>query len=656
MSLSLRRFVFGSPLRTERAAHERLSIPLALPVFAADALSSVAYATEAILITLAEAKLHRSTFSISIPISIGIIVLILMVVVSYWQTIHAYPNGGGSYIVSKDNLGSTLGLIAAAALLVDYILTVSVSVAESVKAALAALSTVPSLSALENHRVVLCVVGILLVMLINLRGVRESGLAFAIPAYFFIAMMLLLVAVGFYRMFVLHALPLEPVSPPKMDPMLAMGETAGTLSIFLVLRAFSSGCAALTGIEAVSNGVQAFKKPEADNASKTLVILGVLLAIIFISLTFLADHYKIVPTDNQTTYGGTNGHEPVVSQVARAIFGTGLFYYFVQAATAMILFLAANTAFADFPRLSSILARDGYLPRYFANLGDRLAFNNGIMVLSFFAILFIVIFKGETHALLPLYTVGVFIAFTLSQAGMVVHWRKLNKPGLGMIINGFGCLITGVVFCVVFASKIWVPTEEATLFHIGSFKVQEGAWISFLLMGAIWQLFRVIKYHYVTTDARLAEIPEHASHPFKHTVIVLVGSRMHRGIVTALNYARSISPDAVAVHISLDAEHEQRLREQWEMHGGDTPLIVLDSPYRTLYRPLMEYLDAMDQTRNDDIITVVLPEFVPIKWWHTFLHNATGWSLRLRLFYRRNVVITSVRYYLEEEELSAKKA
>lgn len=646
MTIYWRRIFLGRPLRTERAAHERLPIPLALPIFASDALSSVAYATEAILIQLADAHLNRNLFSVSLPISIAIITLILMVVVSYVQVIFAYPGGGGSYVVAKNNLGEWAGLTAASSLLVDYVLTVAVSIAEGTAAALAALSHLgPSFQHLESHRVLICCALILVVMLLNLRGARESGFAFAVPSYLFIASMIGLICVGVFRT-LMGGHPVEAVAPPSITP---MDGPMGAVTVLLVLRAFASGCAALTGIEAVSNGVQAFKKPEARNASLTLVILGALLAFMFIGITYLANHYQIVPGEHLAAYGGVNRLEPVVSQVARATFGTSPFYYVVQASTAMILLLAANTSFAGFPRLASILAEDGFLPRYFANLGDRLTYNNGIIVLALMAIVFIAAFGGETHALLPLYTVGVFIAFTLSQAGMVSRWRKLGKAlSLSAIINAIGCAMTFLVLIVVTISKGWVRSPEATLFHIGDVPIQEGAWIAILLMGLQMWICKSIANHYRAVSAQLAIIPEGYDKPVKHTVIVLVPSRIHRGVIHALSYARSISPDAMAVHIMFDRTKEQDLRRSWEEHGGDMSLIILDSPYRSLIGPLMDYLDVADKVRNDDIITVVLPEFVPARWWHHFLHNASGWLLRLLLFYRRDIVITSIRYYLQE--------
>lgn len=642
MAFTLRRLFFGKPLRSDLAIHERLSIPFALPIFASDALSSVAYATEAILIQLADTHLNRRQFGISFPIAVGIVTLILMVVISYWQIINEYPTGGGAYIVAKDNLGERLGLLAASALLVDYVLTVAVSIAEGVAAAFSALDHVSLFHSLEIHKVIVCLLLTALVMLLNLRGTRESGFAFAVPSYLFIVSIFVLILWG-----VPHALlggkPVEAVAPASMSP---LGPVGG-ISLFLIMRAFASGCSALTGIEAVSNGVQAFRRPEARNASVTLGILGALLAFMFVGITYLANHYGIVPGTHLHDYGGVNSHETVVSQIARATFGLGIPYYVIQAATAVILLLAANTSFAGFPRLASILAQDGYLPKQFASLGERLAFNNGIIVLALLAGGFIVAFGGETHALLPLYTVGVFIAFTLSQAGMVVRWHRHGTHGLSFAINAVGCLITGLVFVIVLFGKFWVIAPEATLFRIGGIRIQEGAWIALLLMGAVYGMFRSINTHYLHVATQLADIPPGFDKPFRHTVVVLVPSRLHRGVILAMRYAESLSPTTVALHIAYDAASKPILTKEWKRYGGETPLIIIDSPFRALIGPLAEYLTALDKVYDDDIVTVVLPEFVPAQWWHRFLHNATAWLIRAYLFNRPDIVLTSVRYYLD---------
>ncbi len=634
MKFHLRRLLLGNPVRTEFAHEARLPILLALPIFAADALSSVSYASETILRQLRLLSIHPEQWRVALPISIAIVALILMVVVSYRQVIYAYPRGGGSYAVARENLGLSMGLVAASALLVDYVLTVAVSIADCVAQSFSALGTLGiSIDVLKPSKVIVCVLAVLLIMMVNLRGTKESGVAFAGPSYGFIAVIITLIIVGVIRLRTAGT-PLEQIATPLIpsDPK--------SVDWIILLRGFASGCAALTGIEAVSDGVTAFKKPEARNAVLTLAILGGFLAFMFIGVSYLAVGFNIGPSETET----------VISQIAKASFGTampgGIMYYAVQLFTALILFLAANTAFAGFPRLGSVLAEDGYLPRQLATLGDRLAYNNGIIFLGLVAIGFLIAFHGEAHALLPLYTVGVFIAFTLAQAGMVVRGLRTSpRPWPGIMVNGLGCIVTLVVLIVVTVSKFIV--YDPPLFAGRWFTLYEGAWMALMLMAVVIWLFVSISKHYKVTDAQLAVMPTETNHPIRHTVIVLVPTRIHRGIVTAINYARSISPDALAVHISFDRSHHGRLREAWELHGGDMPLIVLDSPYRSLVAPLMAYLDAAETVRDDDIITVVLPEFVPAKWWHHFLHNASGWLLRIKLHYRPDIVLTSVRYYLD---------
>jgi amino acid transporter len=634
MPFSFRRLVFGKPIRSEHAAHARLPIVLALPIFASDALSSVAYATETILRQFGTMHIRQEQYPAAIGISMAIIGLIAMVVFSYKQVIYAYDQGGGSYIVAKENLGLLMGLIAASALLVDYVLTVAVSIADCVAQSGSALHSVGGFWAdLFENKMLVAIVLVCIITLANLRGVRESGALFAGPSYGFIVVILTMIGYGVFRIS-MGASPVDTVA------MLPDDSATTSLDWLLLLRGFASGCAALTGIEAVSNGVQAFKKPEARNAFVTLAILGCLLAVMFIGITYLAVRFKIGPSEQET----------VVSQIARAVFGKempgGIMYYAVQLFTSLILFLAANTAFAGFPRLASILAEDGFLPRQLANLGERLAYNNGILVLGILASLFLIVFKGEAHALLPLYTIGVFIAFTTAQAGMVRRsWNMTPRPYFGLVINALGALVTFVVLCVVTASK-FIVREQHTLFGIPG--LYEGAWMAIVLMALVVFMFRAINRHYVVTDKQLAVIPDNYNDPVKHTVIVLVPGRLHKGVMQALNYARSISPDALGVHISFDEEREKKLRDAWNTYGGDTALLVLNSPYRSLIGPLMKYIDAAERVREDDIVTVVVPEFVPTKWWHNVLHNASGWLIRLRLYYRKDIVFVSVRYYLDE--------
>ncbi|MCS6776055.1 MAG: APC family permease [Chloroherpetonaceae bacterium] len=628
------RLMIGKPLRTEHAMHERLPIVLALPIFASDALSSVAYATETILRQFESMHIRATDWAIALPISIGIVTLIIMVVVSYWQVIFAYEKGGGSYMVARENLGLFMGLVAASALLVDYVLTVAVSIADCVAQSDSALNQVggPWDALFDNKPLSACML-VLVILLANLRGVRESGTLFAGPSYGFITVLAIMILAGTFR--VLSGTPLaEDVTMPP--------DTGGDTPIngLLLLRAFASGCAALTGIEAVSNGVQAFRKPEARNAATTLAILGGILAFLFIGITYLAVQYRIAPSEQET----------VVSQIARATFGkTGpgaVLYYAVQFFTALILFLAANTAFSGFPRLGAILAEDGFLPRQLTSLGERLAYNNGIWTLGILAILFLLVFHGEAHALLPLYTVGVFIAFSTAQLGMVrrsLRQRPIPYPGL--TINLIGGVVTTIVLFVIAASK-FIARDQPPLFGIPW--LYEGAWMALLLMGLVVAMFYAIHRHYELTDRQLAHIPPDYDRPVHHTVIVLVPSRVHRGVLEALKYARSLSPDALAVHISYEQEKEQRLREAWNRYGGDTPLLVLNSPYRSLIEPLMRYIEEAEKLRDDDVVTIVLPEFVPAKWWHTFLHNASGLIIRWHLARRRGIVLVNVRYYLDE--------
>jgi amino acid transporter len=628
VNFQLRQLLLGKPLKTDLAHHARLPILLALPIFASDALSSVAYATEQILVTFSGLGLQQSAYPVALGISIAIVSLILMVVISYREVINAYPKGGGSYVVARENLGLAAGLIAASALLVDYVLTVAVSIADCVAQTNSALHQFgPQFEHLTANKVLVGSLLVLAITLINLRGAKESGAVFAGPSYGFIAIIATMIVWGLIRV----KSGLAPMAPVHMHP---NPQAVKPLDWLVLVRGFASGCAALTGIEAVSNGVQAFKAPESRNANTTLAILGGILAFMFIGITYLATHFHIGPSHSET----------VVSQIARAVFGLNPFYYLVQIFTALILFLAANTAFSGFPRLAGILAEDNFLPRQLASIGDRLSYNNGIILLGLAAVGFLVVFGGEAHALLPLYTIGVFIAFSTAQIGMVARGIRL-KTGrwVGITINLIGGTVTSVVLVVVALTK-FIARDQPPLFGIKGF--YEGAWMALLLMALVYWFFTFVNRHYTETDRQLAQLPPTPLHDVKHTVIVLVPSRFHYGVVTALNYARSISADAMAVHIAFDREKAERLEGQWVEMAGTTPLVVLDSPYRSLVGPLMRYLDAAADIRDDDIVTVVLPEFVPAKWWHNFLHNASGWLLRLRLHYRDDIVVVSVRYKL----------
>lgn len=632
MTFSLRRVLFGSPLPSERAAYERLPIVLALPIFASDALSSVAYATEAILRKLDDLDVRAEDLYVTLGVSLAIVALILLVVTSYTQVIRHYPRGGGSYMVARQNLGLIMGLIAASALLVEYVLTVAVSVAECVAQANSALMHLGGVWAqVDRHKVSMASALVLLIVLANLRGVRQSGALFAAPTYGFMIITCTMILTGVYRV----ATGLPPADPVAAPPDPAATQSATWL---VAIRGFASGCAALTGIEAISNGVTYFRKPEARNATITLVILGGFLAFMFTGISYLAVAFRIGPSDTET----------VVSQIARACFGTempfGVLYIAMQLFATLILFLAANTVFNSFPRLTCILAEDGFLPRQFATLGDRLAYNNGIILLGLTAVLFLIAFRGETHALLPLYTIGVFVAFTTAQFGLVWKQGRLRPVPWGWFsVNLVGGLVTLMVLCVVTSTK-FVVFDVPPMF--GTTWLYEGAWMVVVMMVLIVLTFLAINRHYGHTDEQLS-VTAIDDRPFRHTVIVLVPARIHRGVLQALHYARSISPNAVALHVAFEQSRAEDLQKEWEERSGGTPLIVLDSPYRSLVGPVMDYLDAAERVRDDDVITVVLPEFVPSRWWHNVLHNASGWLLRLRLHYRRDIVVTSVRYYLD---------
>jgi amino acid transporter len=617
MISELKRLFVGRPLATEQLAHERLSKRIALAVFSSDALSSVAYATEAILIALLAAGTEALGYAT--PIAIGIALLLITVSFSYRQTIIAYPQGGGTYIVSRENLGTIPSLVAASSLLIDYVLTVAVSMS----AAVAAITS--AVGALEPYRVQLAVALIALVTLANLRGMKESGQLFAIPTYLFVLSMFTLLGVGLFK--VIASGGSVPPAPLPATPYVS--EELQTISFFLLLRAFAAGCTALTGIEAIADGVPAFKKPESKNAATTLVIMAVILCTMFLGTTVLADAYHIIPDGSHA--------ETANSQLARVIFGDGSpFYYILQVATTLILILASNTAFADFPRLSYFLSRDRFLPRQFAQRGDRLVFSNGVLALGVFAALLVIAFGAREQSLLHLYAVGVFMSFTLSQFGMVQRWRKLRTPGWqrNATINMVGATVTGVVLVV-----------------IASTKFLEGAWAVLLLIPIMVLILQAIHWHYteVAKQLSLADAPPPTA-VRRHTAVVLI-SGVHRGVIPALQYGLSLAPDNVtAVYVDMDAETTAKLQEKWKQWGSGVPLVVLPSPYRSLVRPLLRYIDDMDSKYDDDVLTVILPEFIPSKWWQHLLHNQTALLIKATLLFSKHVVVMSVPYHLRETE------
>jgi amino acid transporter len=600
----LKRLFVGTPLPTAQSRHERLGKAAGLAIFASDPLSSVAYATEAILLVLVLAG--PNALSYSLPIGVGIAALIVIVITSYRQTIGAYPQGGGAYIVAKDNLGVLPALVAGGALLVDYVLTVAVSVAAGIEAVT---SAVP---ALYPYRVWLCVAAIVGIAIANLRGLRESGKIFAAPTYLFVVSILGMIAWGLAGA-ALGRVPEEPYAPhaPGLEG----------IGLFLFMRAFAAGCTALTGVEAVSDGVPAFKPPEAHNARVVMAWLGVLSVTMFLGITYLAYDLGIVP----------GGQETVVSKIARRVFGEGLVYYEIQAVTMLILLLAANTAFADFPRLSYFLARDRYIPRQFATQGDRLVFSNGIVILAGLASLLIVVFYGETQALLPLYAIGVFTSFTISQAGMVRRWLRLRAPGWRWRVpfSALGTLLTGSVLVTLAATKFL-----------------EGAWIVVIIIPTLVVGFIVIHRHYDEVAAQLSLEGVAPPPPLEGTILVLVGD-LHRGVIRALQYAQSLSPSAKAVYVETDPERTHRLEQRWSKWGMGVPLVVLNSPYRSVLGPLMEYIDQLQRQRGEHhVVTIVLPEFIPARWWQQLMHNQTALLIKGQLLFHKNVVVTDVPYHL----------
>lgn len=613
MLKEFKRIIIGAPIATQHEEHQKLNVPIGLTVFAADALSSTAYATDEILIALAASTVAIQTGFISLQVALAIAALIVLVVISYRQIIVAYPEGGGAYIVAKDNLGRFPSHLAAAALLIDYILTVAVSISAGV-AAITSTGLFP-----QDATTFYCILFTVGIMVVNLRGLKESGLTFALPAYTFILSMISMLLVGFWQLY----------TGPKIAAQ-AIVHSSGAVGwgdmafILLFLNAFSHGCAGLTGIEAVSNGVKAFKTPSAKRANTTMMIMGLLLGGIFLGITFLAFGFHIVPKPDET----------ILSQVAGVIFGKGTFLYLlVQFSTMILLILAANTAFADFPRVTSFLARDGFLPRQLMNLGDRLVYNNGIWVLGLIAILLIWLYNGDTHSLIPLYAVGVFLCFTLSQSGMVMyHLRKKHKGWLsGTVINGLGGLVTAGVTIILAIEKF-----------------KEGAWIVILAIPIIVFVFNLIHQHYSSLGKQLVLDDNYTCPvPKKHKVLVLI-SGLGKNTVPALQYAKTLTADVEAIHVELNPESTELLKANWEKWGCDIPLKLLPSPFRTINEPVLKYIDDLHNNPEESWITVIVPEFVTKRFWHNILHNQTALLLKTLLHFRKGIIVTTVRFHLEE--------
>jgi amino acid transporter len=615
----LKRLLVGRPLATTEMEHQRIPKVIGLAVFSSDAISSTAYATEEILfVTALGASSLALGLDVLVPIAIAVAILLAIVVTSYRRTIYAYPGGGGSYVVSRENLGTNVSLVAGASILVDYILTVAVSISAGV----AAIISIPAFEGLRDQRVLLCVGAIALITLTNLRGIKESGRIFAVPTYVYIVTLGGLVLYGLARSYFPDVFGSVAQVPFNAEEFEGAREAGGTLGLFLLLKGFSSGAVALTGIEAIADGVPAFRRPESRNASRTLIWMAIILGTLFFGTATLANRLHPYPSEEQT----------VLAQLGNAVFGDGPVFVVLQVATAIILVLAANTAYADFPRLSSIIARDGFLPRQLANRGDRLVFSNGIVFLALAAALLIVAFGGITNALIPLYAVGVFTSFTLSQLGMVRYQRREQTPGwkVGAVVSGVGAAVTFTVLVIVAVTKF-----------------ASGAWVPLIVIPAIVVLFKAIGRHYETVRQGLQVPPDFRPRRMNHTVVVLVAS-VHRGVLEALAYARSLAPNhLVAVTVVSDEEEQERIERAWADRAIDVPLEIVYDPYRELSTPILRYIDEIDGRWQNDIVTVLIPEFVVKHWWSHLLHNQSALILKGRLLFRKGTVVTSVPYHLE---------
>lgn len=622
--LSWKRLLVGRPLATDEADHQRLTKRVGLAVFSSDAISSTAYATgEVSLVLVAVAGMPSSRYLM--PIAIAVIVLLALVANSYRETIHAYPDGGGSYIVSRENLGEIPSLVAGASLLIDYVLTVAVSIAAGTFAITSAFHE------LRPYKVPIAVAFVVLLMFGNLRGVKESGRVFAVPTYFYILMMTVFIGYGLYRLWGPGELPV--LSDPKALPpeeLSKFGEYLGYVPLYFLARAFTSGAVALTGVEAISNGIPAFNKPSSKNAAITLGWMAAILGAGFLGITFMATKMLPMPTES----------ESIISVMGRELFGGGSVpYYLLQFSTFAILVLAANTAFADFPRLAAIIARDGFLPRQFGNRGDRLVFSNGIMILAALAAVLLVGFQADVSLLIPLYAVGVFTSFTLSQIGMVRHHLKLRQPKyqLSILGSGAGALATGFIAVIATWSKF-----------------AEGAFVIVIAIPVIVLMFKRVSNHYRKVAKHLAVAPAPEAPPLKHSVVVLIGG-LNRSALMALRYARSVHADhLVALTVAIDEEHADRIRGDWERFHVSVPLEILESPYRDLTGVVVQRLDELDREWGHDYVSVIIPQMVTEKWWEGIFHNQSATALRLRLLNRTDTVLVSVPYHLSEKAKNGK--
>ena len=626
MPNAIKQMLLGRPLHNREAGHQRLSNPVALAVFSSDALSSVAYATEEILLALAIAG--TGALAIAWPISICIAVLLTIVAFSYRQTIKAYPGGGGAYIVAKENLGDGPGLVAGGALLVDYVLTVAVSIS----AGTAALTS--ALPVLMPYKVWIAVALVVVLAVMNLRGIKESGAFFAGPTFFFVGILALTIVVGLYRQFLGGGIPVTPHVFPVEPGLAATG-----LTLFLVMKAFASGCTAMTGVEAIANGVQAFKQPEALNARRTLTWMAGILLFMFLGTSGLAALSGVTP-DVALVAGQHQTIETILSQLARGIYGTGVLYYMLQAATALILVLAANTSYADFPRLASFMAGDGYMPKQLRDRGSRLVHSNGMLLLTAMSVLLLVMFGGETSRLIPLYAIGVFASFTLSQSGMVVHWWRSREPGWhwSAFVNGLGAVTTFVVLIVIATAKF-----------------TSGAWIVLLLIPILVGYFEWVKHTYARAAARVALPPEeerefsHEAHNDMHNHVVLLFGTIDRRLVRAVQYARSIKADVIeGLFVDATGDRADSIRAEWERLDLGYKLTIIDSPYREIIEPIRDYICAIPRPTHDHVVTVILPEFAPETRVELMLHDQTSFWIKSALFQLPGVILADVPYHPEE--------
>jgi len=615
-----KRVLVGERLESSEEAHQRLNKLKALAVFGSDAISSSAYATEASLMILIVAG--NGALNIAVYTAFAIAVILSIVAFSYRQTVYAYPHGGGSYNVSRENLGQLPGLVAAASLMIDYVLTVAVSIAAGSAAVLSALIASGYAAQIEwldtvlpaffNLNVLLSLFFIGLITLGNLRGIRESGSIFAVPTYLFILSLSLMLVVGVFKALT------GMLTPAETPPILVAKEP---ITLWLILRAFSAGAVAMSGTEAISNGVPAFEKPESKNAATTLTIMAMVLGIFFLGVSYLATHLGLVP-----------GEETIISQIARAVFGTNIVYYVFQIATMGILVIAANTAFADFPRLASVLARDNFLPHQFLFRGDRLAFTTGIVALGAIAAVLVIGFKGAVDSLIHLYAVGVFLSFALSNSGMVVHWWRLRGENwhTSIVVNGIGAVLTMIILIIVAITKF-----------------EEGAWIVVLLIPIVVGVLELIHRHYARVADQLRVVPGQLPPTTINQLVLVPIDDVNYASLRAIAFARTIAREPVIVHVSTSEEHAEKLKQKLTKFAPDVRLIILESPYRAFVRPLLTYIDAVHSQQPGAFVTIVLPEFITARWWEGLLHNRTAARLRDTFERHPNVAVVLVPYLLE---------